>query len=111
MATVNVSLSPSGDLHCGKIGAVTKNDHVTWVCAQGLAFSIDFGWDTPCAEEQYRIGANPTGATQIDAIIAKVDGARHGRRMKFKYNIAVLGNAGTVDGQIVIEDPEIIIDP
>lgn len=110
METVTVSLSPGGDLHYNKIGAVKKLEYVKWRCPQGLAFSIDFGWDTPCEEEQYRVGADPTG-TEIVVRIEKVDGAKHGRRMKFKYTIAVLGDAGVVDGQIVVDDPEIIIDP
>jgi hypothetical protein len=111
MAQVNVSLSPDGDLFCSKIGAVQKGDEVEWRCAQGLAFSIDFGWDTPFPEEQYRMGANAGGVSIITAIVDKVDGAKHGRRMKFKYTIAALGNAGAVAGVIVMDDPEIIIDP
>lgn len=104
--TITVSLSDSGDLHCSKPSAVKKSDTVKWKSPQGLAFSVDFGWDTPFHKEQYRTGAIP-GGTAIEADIEKASADKHGRRMKFKYTIAALGN----DGQIVIEDPEIIIDP
>jgi hypothetical protein len=105
--TIYVDFDPLSGVTCARV-STQESKKVEWKCNQGLAFTIDFGWDTPFEKEQYRAPPNPGGVSTITEKQVKVDGAKSGRRMKFKYTIAALDPAS---GTIYINDPEIIIDP
>ena len=94
-----------------------KNDDVFWVSKEDLPFAVDFGWDTPFQEEKIKAEKDADAAA-----VFKYKTQKHEVKNKalkkdeltiFKYSIAVFipdpGNPG--QGEVLIEDPEIIIDP
>ena len=102
---------------------LNKNDKVQWHCDTNHPFTIDFGWNTPLVSDidnstKEKIKSNKKGGgvgfesdeMEINAQIAA------GYPLKFKYTIAVYfpppaGDNDPLNGEVVMEDPEIIIDP
>ena len=113
MPNININLDADGNISCKRMRV--KNGHeVIWKCE--APFAVDFGWETPVCEdvggvlnpkEQF-VGkqAAPNAPYKTDPMKAVAHQAAAGTSVKFKYTVAILTENG-----ILIEDPEIIIDP
>jgi hypothetical protein len=94
-----------------------KNDDVFWVSKDDFPFSIDFGWDTPFKEEKIKAEKEAAPASVVKYKTQKHEvkdkALKKGEITVFKYSIAVYvpAVADPTQGQVLIEDPEIIIDP
>lgn len=112
MPTININLDADGNISC-KRKRVKHGQQVDWKCDN--PFAVDFGWETPVYEtaggvdtprEQF-VGkqAAPNMPYKSDSMKAAPPTVA-ASPVKFKYTVAVLTENG-----IIIEDPEIIIDP
>ena len=95
-----------------------KGDKIKWSLDRDFPFTVEFGWDTPFEEEKYSASRTQTEPFRIAYKTVKSDAGPHGRRIKFKYTVAIYvpknPDAGVIDwtdGRIWTLDPEIIIDP
>jgi hypothetical protein len=112
MPNININIDADGNISC-KRKRVKNGQQVEWKCE--TPFAVDFGWETPVCEEvggvdypkEQLVGkqAAPNAPYKTDQMKA-VAPAAAGASIKFKYTVAVLTENG-----IIIEDPEIIIDP
>ena len=95
-----------------------KSDKIKWSLDKDYPFTVEFGWDTPFEEEKYAAYRTNTEPFRIPYKTLRADAGPHGRRIKFKYTIAIYvpknPNSAApdwTDGRIWTLDPEIIIDP
>ena len=104
-----------GKIECPRISA-KKHDKLSWKCAH--PFAVDFGWDTPFYQkEKIKNKKEPDAqgkkVSEPESICVDADGV--GRRLKFKYTVAVFKPADpadpTTEDEVLIEDPEVLIDP
>jgi len=101
----------------GKVRA-KKDDKIKWSLNRDFPFTVEFGWDTPFSEEKYSAARTSTLPFRVPYKTVQADGTPHGRRIKFKYTVAIYvpkspnsANPDWLDGRIWTLDPEIIIDP
>jgi len=85
--------------------------NVEWECDQGHTFAVDFGWNSPFSQTSYvgkkqagsAISKTPGGMKRINANASHV-----GYPLRFKYTVAIYLSP---TDEILISDPEVIIDP
>jgi len=86
---------------------VKNGDNVQWTCDDGHIFAVDFGETSPFSQTSYHGksagGAGPSNTTN-NSVVANASAV--GYPLRFKYTVAVL-----VNNEILISDPEVIIDP
>ncbi len=111
--TVNIKVV-DGKIVCDRVH-VEKNETIVWKCAH--PFTVDFGWYTPLEDHKEDSKGNiddpdaPGNKKTVDERI-KSDADKKGHPLRFKYTVAVYnpGDAATAE-EVLIEDPEVIIDP
>jgi hypothetical protein len=115
MDPIKIIVEEDGIYH--KLERAGAKDDVQWTCEH--PFTVDFGVETPLVEGQRVSGELQSDGTYLSPI-REVDAAetKKGAPVKFKYTISVFvpadDGAGHVDlakSKVLIEDPEIIIDP
>ncbi len=86
---------------------IRHQDEVEWICEQNRPFAVDFGRDTPFEhDEKYHAKKNndvPPSASNV-----KSRGNKFNEPKVVKYSLAVYHEGS---GEVLVEDPEIIIDP
>ncbi len=97
---------------------VGRGYDVKWMCNKDYPFTVEFGWDTPFVGENYHAARTPTKPFRIPSKVVQADAIPHGRRLRFKYTVAVYvpANPDSINpdwqnGEVWTVDPEIIIDP
>lgn len=101
----------NGDIIC-KRARVKRPGQVGWTCK--YPFVVDFGWDTPLGKQNKAVekiwGTQPADPDpyETEELPVYADPDKKGSGMKFKYTIAVWDKE---HDKILVEDPEIIIDP
>ena len=98
---------------------VKKTDDLEWECDH--PFAVDFGWETPMGDsgdfEEKANGVKDGNIYRSPAKDILVDPDKKGSGLRFKYTIAVFkvvqagGNVDLENSKVLMEDPEIIIDP
>ena len=86
---------------------VQNGDQVRWICEDGHIFTVDFGWASPFSETSYKgekLAGSANSETTDNTVMANASAV--GYPLRFKYTVAVL-----VNNEILISDPEVIIDP
>jgi hypothetical protein len=92
---------------------IGKNQDVYWKCVH--PFTVDFGVLTPLDGESSAYGKKEGGSTHYvtDDTNVDADHTKRGAQAVFKYTVSVYApDAQHPNGnRILVEDPEIIIDP
>ena len=96
-----------GEIYC-KREHCQKNDTLTWHCTD--PFILDFGWKSPFKKQQKATGVwqAPNNRFETPQLTVHATAVNQGYPMQFKYTVAVFDAGNQV---LLIEDPEIIIDP
>ncbi|MCJ7681802.1 MAG: hypothetical protein MUP70_13820 [Candidatus Aminicenantes bacterium] len=102
-----------GNIVCPRVH-VESHETVSWKCDH--PFAVDFGWNTPFknnGKSKSRPDPNAAGKKTTDEERINSDASKVGHPIKYKYTVAVYvaSDDPTTDGEILIEDPEVIIDP
>jgi hypothetical protein len=83
---------------------IRHQDDVEWICTQNLPFAVDLGRDTPFDhDEKYHAKKDTSGVSKVKSKQNKID-----QKQVVKYSLAIYDD---VNQEVLIEDPEIIIDP
>ena len=100
-----------------KLERLKKTKDVKWICE--YPFTVDFGALSPLHEGSKVSGKlQANGKYESTAIKVDAEDSKTGAPVKYKYTIAVFkpvfdasGNVDLGNSNVLIEDPEIIIDP
>lgn len=109
--TINIGVV-NGKIECPRESA-SKNDKLTWKCDH--PFAVDFGWDNPFLSKKEKIKSNKDPDAQgkkfSNPETIRADADVVGQRIRFKYTVAVCIDVDTDHPKVLIEDPEVLIDP
>jgi len=100
---------------------INYEDEVEWICIKNFPFAVDFGTNTPFEYGKEKYHAKKDAATAHSKVVSEknvINQEPHGISKTIKYSLAIYApdladpvNPDWENGEILVEDPEIIIDP